>query len=137
MHSDGNSDGDNDDLLFGRENEPTSERGRNDFVAGPSAKNASALASSYPRRKCCLQSPVTVLQFLLTSNLVKKHQRVIDVAIANAIAKQQVIIVAITNQIAHSMVVIFILTVGALIKVPLKNIYNPWGRAPWSGKNSF
>ena len=49
-------------------------------------QNASVLASSYPRRKRCLQSPVTVLQLLLTSNLVKKRQRVIVVAIANPIA---------------------------------------------------
>ena len=34
-------------------------------------QNASALASSYPRRKRHFQSLVTVLQFLLTSNLVK------------------------------------------------------------------
>ena len=67
-------------------------------------QNASVLASSYPRRKCCLQSPVTVLQFLLTSNLVKKCQRVIVVAIANAIAEQHVIVVGIANLIAHSKV---------------------------------
>ena len=45
---------------------------------------------------------LTVLQFLLTSNLVKKRQRVIVVAIANAIAEQQVIVVAIASPIAHS-----------------------------------
>ena len=77
-------------------------------------QNASVLASSYPRRKRCLQSPVTVLQLLLTSNLVKKHQRVIVVAIANAIAEHQVIVVAIANPIAHSKVkirVIFVLKI--------------------------
>ena len=48
------------------------------------------------------ESLLTVLQFLLTSNLVKKRQRVIVVAIANAIAEQQVIVVAIASPIAHS-----------------------------------
>ena len=28
-------------------------------------------------------------------------------------------------------------TVGALIKAPLKNIYDPWRCAPWSGKKFF
>ena len=31
--------GDNNDLLFGKENEPTSERESSDFAAGPSAKH--------------------------------------------------------------------------------------------------
>ena len=77
-------------------------------------QNVNTLASSYPRRKCCLQSPVTVLQFLLTSNLVKKRQRVIVAAIAKAIAEQQVIGVLITNPITHSKVkiqVIFVLKI--------------------------
>ena len=77
-------------------------------------QNASVLASSYPRRKRCLQSPVTVLQLLLTSNLVKKRQRVIVVAIVNAISEQQVIVVAIANPIAHSKAkirVIFVLKI--------------------------
>ena len=60
-------------------------------------QNPSALASSYPRRKRRLQSPVTVLNFLLTSNLVKNRQRVMVVAIADATAEQQVIVVAIAN----------------------------------------
>ena len=63
-------------------------------------QNASALASSYPRRQRCLQSPVTIFQFLLMSNLVKKRV----VAITNAIAEQEVITAAITNPIAHSKV---------------------------------
>ena len=74
-------------------------------------QNASALASSYTRRKCCLQSRVTVLQFLLTSNLVEKHQGVIIVAIANVIAEQQVIVVTIANPIAHSKVKIWVIFV--------------------------
>ena len=78
-------------------------------------QNASILASSYPRRKRCLQSPVTVLQLLLMSNLVKKRQRVIVVAIANAIAEQQVIVVAIANPIAHSKVKIWDIFV---LKIP-------------------
>ena len=74
-------------------------------------QNTSALASSYPRRKHHLQSQVTVLQFLLTSKLMKKHQRVIVIAIANAIAEQQVIVVAIANPIAHSKVNIWVIFV--------------------------
>ena len=67
-------------------------------------QNASALASSHKKKKAPLAEsrPVTVLQFLLTTNLVKKRQRVIVVAIANAIAEQQVIVVAIATPIAHS-----------------------------------
>ena len=74
-------------------------------------QNASILASSYPRRKRCLQSPVTVLHLLLMSNLMEKRQRVIIVTITNAIAEQQVIIVAITNPIAHSKVKIRVIFV--------------------------
>ena len=64
-------DSDNDDLLFGKENEPSSEKAV--ILSLDLLQNASALASSYPRRKRRLQSPVTVLQFLLTSKLVKKR----------------------------------------------------------------
>ena len=44
------SDGDKDDLLLGKENQPIIERGRSDFVTEPSA-NASALASSHRKKE--------------------------------------------------------------------------------------
>ena len=81
------------------------ERGRSDFVTGPSAKcQCISLKSRKKINKAPLAEsrPVTVLQFLLTSNLVKKHQKVIIVTIADALAEQQVIVVAITYPIAHS-----------------------------------
>ena len=64
----------NDDLLFGKENEPTRERESSDFVTGPSAKRQH-LSLKLSKKKRCLQSPVTVLLFLLTSKLVKKCRR--------------------------------------------------------------
>ena len=45
------SDGDNDDLLFGKENQPTSEREGGVTLPLDLLQNASALASSHRKKK--------------------------------------------------------------------------------------
>ena len=60
-----------DDLLFGKENERAVALSLDRLL-----QNASALVSNYPaKRKRRLQTPVTVLQLLWTSKLLKKRQR--------------------------------------------------------------
>ena len=84
------------------------ERERSDFVAGPSAK-CQRLSLKLPKKKAPLSESSNRFAVPINEQSREKRQRVIDVAIANAIAKQQVIVVGLSpSLIAYS---IFILKI--------------------------
>ena len=103
-------DGDNDDTCCSarRTNRPQRERERSDFVAGPSAK-CQRLSLKLPKKKAPLSESSNRFAVPINEQSREKRQRVIDVAIANAIAEQQVIVVGLSpSLIAYS---IFILKI--------------------------